>query len=103
MLEFPACVELYLADLFDLAASLPYERATLAGRHHDAQGDRGLAGGRAVGHGATDVLRGEQKRSQKVSNGKYKTTIIYIYTQPWFQFRYMSVTFFLSVNEFKEL
>lgn len=46
----------YLSDLFDLAAALANEGATLAGRHNDAQGDWRFAGGRAVSHRAADVL-----------------------------------------------
>lgn len=49
-------VSAHLPDLFDLAAALADERAALAGRHHDPQRDRRLGGGRAVGHGAADVL-----------------------------------------------
>ena len=50
------CRATHLSDLFDLAAPLADQRATLTGGNDDAQGDRGLAGGRAVGHRAADVL-----------------------------------------------
>lgn len=50
------CYPTHLSDFFDLAASLANEGPTLAGWHHDAEGDRGLAGGRTVRHGAADVL-----------------------------------------------
>lgn len=52
----------YLPDLFDLAATFANERATLAGRHNNAQCDRRLGGGCTVGHGAADILKKKQKR-----------------------------------------
>ena len=50
----------YLSHLLDLGASLPDEGATLAGWHHQAQGHRGLAGGRAVAHGIDYILQNEE-------------------------------------------
>lgn len=40
----------YLSNFLDLAATFPDQGATLAGRHHDAKGHGGLAGGCAVCH-----------------------------------------------------
>lgn len=60
--EFPQRVEgvkiscIYLSHLLDLGAPLPDERATLAGRDHQPQGDGGLAGRWAVAHRVDDVL-----------------------------------------------
>lgn len=39
-----------LSDFLNLAATFANERATLAGRHDEAHGDRWFAGGCAVSH-----------------------------------------------------
>ena len=53
----------YLSDLLDLGPSLANERATLAGRNDQAQGDRGLGADSAVGYQRGQVLqKGNRKR-----------------------------------------
>lgn len=51
----------HLSDLLDLGASLPDERAALAGRDDQPQGDRRLTGHRAVSYQRCQVLR-ERRR-----------------------------------------
>lgn len=46
----------HLSNFLDLAATLPNEGTTLAGRHHNAKSHGGLAGGCAVCHWAAYVL-----------------------------------------------
>lgn len=56
------CVhEAHLSDLLYLGPSLPDERATLAGRDDQPQGDWWLRGDGAVGHECSQVLEGRQE------------------------------------------
>ena len=58
----------HLSHLLDLGASLPDEGSTLAGRHHQPQGDRRLARGRAVAHRVDDVLAETNSRYKPFSS-----------------------------------
>ena len=51
-------LSLYLSHFFDFGASFPNERAALAGRDDEPQGDRGFTGGRTVAHRVDYILRG---------------------------------------------
>lgn len=53
------CCYAYLSDLLDLGPSLANERATLAGRNDQAQGDRGLGADSAIGYQGGQVLQKE--------------------------------------------
>lgn len=55
----------YLSDFLYLAATFANERATLAGRHDEAHGDRWFAGGCAVSHWGANVLMGNIEQEGK--------------------------------------
>lgn len=57
-----------LSDFLNLAATFANERATLAGRHNEAHGDRWFAGGCAVSHRGAYVLKGNIKQEGKLTS-----------------------------------
>lgn len=78
------CTVTYLSHLLYLGTSLPNERSTLAGWHHQTQSDRGLAGCWTVAHGIDYILEWDIIWSSIRNSCLCKTYFTLMFTTPSF-------------------